>query len=248
MMKYKIMCVLLIAAMTLGLLGGCSSTVDEMSEQPKQPTNYEQLDGTMLDGTIKDDTVATTTVDLSNTYMTRYGEVNQITAPVFTFSYPAGWEIESEEVSQLSEQVTLSNERGATIVFINIHGSIGAGSAIVYSQIEVSKIADSIFIPGYVQATDYSDLGEFMVAQLKTIGTMNTTTDTDFVSVKDGSISYAVLPESMAGVHAINKPYFLDLAFEYAGNTIFVASAPDGQFTPQEEAEVISILSSFRNG
>ena len=146
----------------------------------------------------------------------------------------------------MSEWVTLSNDRGATVDFINIHHDVSGGSSILYHEVEASKVADSKFVPGYVQATNYSNLGKFMVAELKIVGTMDAAIDSDFVPVEDGTISYAVLPESYAGLHTVNSPYFMDLAFQYSGNTLFVASPPGGQFTPQEEKEVIEILSSFR--
>lgn len=38
---------------------------------------------------------------------------------------------------------------------------------------EISKVASSQFVPGFVQATDHSSLGEFMVARIKTIGKLN---------------------------------------------------------------------------
>ena len=34
-------------------------------------------------------------------------------------------------------------------------------------RVEVSKAKDSSFMPGYVQATDRTDLGTFMVAKLE---------------------------------------------------------------------------------
>ena len=134
-----------------------------------------------------------------------------------------------------------------SIDFINLHQKdIGGGSAVHYSELEVSKIADSDFVPGYVQAEDYSGLGKFMVAELKKIGEMDAISDSDFVPVENGTVSYAVLPESSAGVQIVNSAYYMDLAFFYSANVMFVAFAPDGQFTQQEETEVIAILSSFR--
>ena len=87
---------------------------------------------------------------------------------------------------------------------------------------------------------------EFMVAELKEIGTMDTTSDSDFIPVENGAVSYAVLPESSAGEQIVNSAYYMDLAFMYPTSVMFVASAPDGQFTPQEKADAIAILSSFR--
>ena len=134
-----------------------------------------------------------------------------------------------------------------SIDFINLHqNNIGGGSAVLYSELEVSKVADSEFVPGYVQAEDYSNLGKFMVAELKEIGTMDTTSDSDFIPVENGAVSYAVLPESSAGEQIVNSAYYMDLAFMYPTSVMFVASAPDGQFTQQEKADAIAILSSFR--
>ena len=185
--------------------------------------------------------------ELSHTYTTRFGEINAVTSPAFSFDYPDEWNIIKEDVTQTSEWVTLSNERGVSIDFINLHqNNIGGGSAVLYSELEVSKVADSEFVPGYVQAEDYSDLGKFMVAELKEIGTMDTTSDSDFIPVENGAVSYAVLLESSAGEQIVNSAYYMDLAFMYPTSVMFVASAPDGQFTPQEKADAIAILSSFR--
>lgn len=228
---------LLILSMILGLFSGCSSS-NETKKDQNEPTTNEDLT-----------TISLSEVELNHTYTTRFEEVNSVTYPAFSFDYSDNWSITKEEVTPSSEWVTLSNERGVTIDFINIHEkNIGGGSTTFYKEVEVSKIADSSFVPGYVQATDYSDLGKFMVAELKTVGTMDVMTDTDFVPVEDGTVSYAVLPESSIGKHTINSLYYMDLAFWYSGNTLLVASAPDGQFTAQEEKEVIAILSSFRDG
>ena len=172
--------------------------------------------------------------ELSHTYVTRFGEINAVTYPAFSFNYPDGWSVTKEDVTAWVEKVKA------------LHPDIGGGSAVLYSELEVSKVADSEFVPGYVQAEDYSDLGKFMVAELKEIGTMDTTSDSDFIPVENGAVSYAVLPESSAGEQIVNSAYYMDLAFMYPTSVMFVASAPDGQFTPQEKADAIAILSSFR--
>lgn len=226
------------------LLTSCgNSDTNERQDATASSDNVETITDTIDKPTPK-----VSEVDLVHTYTTRFEEVNLVTYPAFSFGYSDNWSVTKEDVTPTSEWVTLSNERGATIDFINIHEkSIGGGSAVVYTEVEVSKVADSNFTPGYVQATDYSDLGKFMVAELKTVGTMDTMTDKDFVPVEDGSVSYAVLPESSIGQHTVNSAYYMDLAFWYSGNTLLLASAPDGQFEPQEEKEVIAILSSFRD-
>lgn len=96
--------------------------------------------------------------ELSHTYVTRFGEINAVTYPAFSFNYPDGWSVTKEDVTAISEWVTLSNERGVSIDFINLHQKdIGGGSAVLYSELEVSKVADSEFVPGYVQAEDYDE-------------------------------------------------------------------------------------------
>lgn len=185
--------------------------------------------------------------ELEHTYVTRFGKVNAVTYPAFSFDYPDGWSITKEDVTSSSEWVTLSNERGVTIDFINLHQKdIGGGSAVLYSKIEVSKVANSDFVPGCVQAEDYSSLGKFMIAEQKQIGIMDAANDSDFIPVENGAVSYAVLPETSAGEQIVSSAYYMDLAFWYSANVMFMASAPDGQFTPQEKTEVIAVLSSFR--
>lgn len=78
-----------------------------------------------------------------------------------------------------------------------------------------------------------------------------TTTDSDFTRV-DGDIFYAVLPkdeiEKYDGVYQSVGllGYYDTFSFDYPTPYLFVAESPDGQFTEEEEAEAISILSSLR--
>ena len=66
-------------------------------------------------------------------------------------------------------------------------------------KVDISEITKSDFNAGYVQATDYSNLGKFMVSKLHVIGQLDMKNDADFTDV-DGSISYALLPQSMSGI------------------------------------------------
>ena len=114
------------------------------------------------------------------------------------------------------------------------------------TRIELSAVADSQFIPGYVDARNYADLGKFVVAETKITGTMDMLTESDFVDT-DGAVSYAVLPESSTGIEETsNLPMFIQNTFWYSGYVSFVAETPDGQFTEDEQKEVTAILSSFR--
>ncbi|MDD3339769.1 MAG: hypothetical protein PHS82_13040 [Lachnospiraceae bacterium] len=188
---------------------------------------------------------------LSNTYCTKFGEVNAITYPQFIFDYPNNWTVTQEEVTQTGENVTLANERGAEIKFTHIGGVAegtldSGGSTTDMSRVEVSSIADASFTPNYVQATDYSSLGKFVVAKLKTTGYLDMISGSDFTDV-DGATSYAVLPESRLGTDdAVRQVFETEFAFWYSDYISLIANAPDGQFTEQEELEVQQILTSFR--
>lgn len=193
----------------------------------------------------------TETFSLNNTYTTRFSEINAITYPNFSWDYPDNWTVSQEEVTQTSETVTLTNERGITIKFSHIggvaEGQLGGGSGSYMRRVEVSKIADSNFVPGYVQATEYSSLGTFVVAELATTGELDMQTDSDFTEVTD-NVSYAVVPESMLGIRDdITGVFEGEFAFWYSDYISFIASSPDNTFSETEEQEVIEILSSFRN-
>ncbi len=196
-----------------------------------------------------DERKATTlAVELNNTYTTRFEEVNAVTYPPFVFDYPNGWTVSKENVTPEAELVTLTNDRGARITYSYIGiKNPGGNSAVLMEQIDVSKVADANFVPGSVQATDYSDLGKFMVAKLKVIGSLDMTADSEYSEV-DGGVSYAVLPETYIGVHSgiRDLSFLIDFSFWYAGNVALIATAPEDGFTEQEEKEVIAVLSSFR--
>lgn len=243
MKKSKKICLIFIFAMILALSSGCTNATKTDEAQDKTVADNQSAITADPEKKSAQEAEVLKEPELNHTYTTRLGEINAITYPAFSF----GWYAIKEDVTSTWEWVTLSNERGVTVDFINIHQKdIGGGSAVLYTEIEVSKVVDSAIIPGYVQATDYSNLGKFMVAELKATDTMDTINDTNFVPVEDGAVSYAVLPESTSGEQIVNSAYYMDLAFWYSGNTMFVAFAPDGQFTPQEEKEVIAILSSFK--
>lgn len=190
-------------------------------------------------------------LELNNTYQTKFGDTNMVTFPKFAFDFPSVWNIE-EEVTTDGEIVTISNERGVKITYSHISGvpvgkdAIG-GSSVFMTRVEASKVAESSFVPSYVQATDYSNLGKFVVAQLKVTGELDMKVDSDFKEV-DGSIAYAVIPESLLGIDEdVRNPYCIEYGFKYGDGISFIAEAPENGFTKQEESVVIEILKSFRN-
>lgn len=188
-------------------------------------------------------------INLSNEYSTRFGEVNAVTYPKFTFNYPDNWSVSQEEVAADREIVILQNDNRSEVVFSNFHFAKDfnfSSSHTVMGRVEISKVEESQFTPSYVQSTDYSHLGDFMVAKLKTTGTMNMQTDSDFEDV-DGDVSYAVLPitEDKTTANATG-PYEGEFSFWYAGHTSFIGRGNGKDFTNTEQQEVIAILNSFR--
>lgn len=113
---------------------------------------------------------------------------------------------------------------------------------------EISKVGDSEFVPGFPAGTntDYSSLGSFMVAKVHLVGEMDSKLDSDYNATD--SEFFAVVPASYEGEREFQgQAGFVDeFSFEYPTPYAFIAEAPDGQFTPEEEKEVIEILKSFK--
>ena len=234
-MKNKKICILVILVLTMTLFSGCSNSIENKSEQ---------------NGPMEDENLAIISAEeLSNTYTTRFSDVNQITAPTFTFSYPDGWSIESETVDPTSEEVILSNPSGVTVTYWNFGGMRDlTGPTREINEVTVEQVADASFIPGTIQATDYSDLGRFMVAKIEIIGQYDTYSGGDYTPVENGSVRYALLPKDQAGeTQECIIPLLPTFSFWYGGHISMIANSPSGEFTEQEEKEIVAILSSFRD-
>lgn len=201
------------------------------------------------DNTANMQTPTISKVELNNTYTTRFGEVNQITYPAFSFDYPDTWTVISEEVTTSSEIVKLMNDTGVTITYWNFGEmrDLTGPTRDIYS-VDVTKVADASFIPNSVQETDYSDLGKFMVAKLKDTGEHDTFDSNESQEVQNKRVRYALLPESEAGEQEeclkVGLPTF---SFWYGSHISLIATTPNKDFTEQEEKEVIAILASFRD-
>lgn len=187
-----------------------------------------------------------------NTYVTRYSEQNAISCPVFQFDYPSGWDIQSEEMSDgidnpIEEKVVLVNDRGVTVTYWDCSRTLGGYSRSVVKA-EILKVDDSEFVPGFPAGTntDYSSLGSFMVAKVHLVGEMDPKLDSDYNATD--SEFFAVVPAFYEGEREFQgQAGFVDeFSFEYPTPYAFIAEAPDGQFTPEEEKEVIEILKSFK--
>lgn len=203
-------------------------------------------------GTKKQDTLINENnkenVLLDRAYITRFSDVNEITYPKFVFNYPSNWKVVNESVDEFGESVTIRNEDGNEILYthMNVADNVNLStSASTMLKVDVSEISDSKFNPSYVQANDYSDLGSFMVSKLHVVGQLDMQVDSDFEEI-DGSISYALLPQSMSGIKDdVRGPFNSEFYFNYGGRISMVCT-PETQLNEEEEYEVVEILKSFR--
>lgn len=182
------------------------------------------------------------TIELCNTYTTQFAEVNKVTFPTFKFDYPSNWNIVSESVDSQSERVELSNDGGVTIRYEYIVPAYAYGGMSIENEVENIKVADSNFIAGYAQTEDYSDLGKFMIAKVKTISIQDLKNEPEPIPVESNEYYYALKPESESGVDTVDGNFIT--AFWYDGLLQFMADIPEN-FSAKEEQEVIDILSSF---
>ena len=109
----------------------------------------------------------------------------------------------------------------------------GNGSAVA-ELVDVERVADSSFVPSYVQANDHSDLGSF--------GVVRATLRVDGV---DNGTVYAVIPDA-----ALKNPSYMDMgsglpAFDYSSWISFTCMTSE-ELDKQTEQEVIAILASFK--
>jgi len=172
----------------------------------------------------------TNNIELSNTYITQFGKINSVAYPSFAFNYSDDWTIVSEEVTPESERVEITNETGIILTYQYIVPAYAYGNMSVAMDVETLKVANSSFIPSFAQRTDYSDLGDFVVAKIQ-----YTQSDSDY-------FYYAIMPESECGSRSKDGNFIA--AFEYDGLLQFMAET-SRPLTPEEEQEVIAILASF---
>ena len=198
----------------------------------------------------KSDLEWTGTGEKWKSYVTRYGEVNAVTCPTFQFDIPRGWNITTEEVDTdmtgvFDEHVVITNERGATVSYYDCTGELGGDSRVMLKG-KITKVADSNFIPSYVQAEDFSNLGKFIVAKVEIVGELWMDSDSDYEEV-DGATFYAVVPETYIGEREfVGQAGNIDeFSFDYPSPYAFIAEAPNGEFTQKEEKQVVEILESF---
>lgn len=163
-----------------------------------------------------------------NTYTTKLTESAGTAVPIFSFDYPKNWEIAYEEVSGNEiEMVEVVNENGIVIEYTYMVGSKYFGNPRYTSDVDISKKADSKFVPGYAVTNNYSHLGEFAVVEVKT----------------DSETYYAVKPVSECDRNSLDANFVR--GFWYDGLLVFSVEIPE-KITQKEMQEIIDILSSFR--
>ena len=181
-------------------------------------------------------------------YATKYADVNNVTYPHFYFMYNEDFSVTNHDCDMDEEQIVFSNDRGTTITYTNYslpESFVPTGSQASMSKIEVTKVDDANFVPGYVQATSYADLGSFVVAKCQEIGTMNMQTDSDFTDIENGHVFYALLPQSALGIHETNYTGDMEFSFFYGGFVSVLAQSKDNTYTKQEEQDIIDILKAI---
>ena len=264
MMLRKPIAVIIISIIILSILSACGKTDSEPTNasenstiateittqiETQEPTTEATQEPTTIEPT-QAPTDEEKAVDLTQSYTTKYRDANSVEYPKFTFDYPDNWTVTQEDVTSDREIVTLTNSEGAEVTFStyfygkDFNFSYGAS---VFGRVEVTEADGSQFVPSTVQGTDHSDLGEFMVAKLHQTGVMYITNgDSDYRDI-DGETEYAVIPKSEVGTKTeLSGHYEGEFAFWYNAFVSFIGRDTNGDFTEQEQQEVISILNSFR--
>ena len=215
---------------------GSAPTSDEGSAQDSAPAvqQPESTEGSAEEEKDEEATSEPVVVNLTDSYTTRFSEVSEITYPAFTFQYPgSGWAVVDESVAASGEHVSVENVRNGAEVSYQHWGSYPSGSAVA-ELVDVERVADSSFVPSYVQANDHSDLGSF--------GVVRATLRVDGV---DNGTVYAVIPDA-----ALKNPSYMDMgsglpAFDYSSWISFTCMTSE-ELDKQTEQEVIAILASFK--
>lgn len=253
----KFLYTLLIAIMAVSILAACGISADQSDNQRAESSQkVARAEERQTEKAAKSTTEAPKEdpIDLSHAYSTKFAEKMAVTYPDFVIRYPDGWTLSDNAVDTeaISEAFTLTSKNGAKIFFNHLSigdGSYGSKAASV--KVEISKIADSSFVPGVIQDTDLSDLGSFAVMKVKTTKRImyhgDGTEESESIDMPDSKCAYAVLPESKAGDMDCNQPDMIQLAFDYGDPISLVAYPPEkGGFTDQDMKEAIAILRSFK--
>lgn len=206
---------------------------EEVYEQAQEQAEEAQEDA--------EEELAVSDVDLSNTIVTSFEEVNLVTFPEFAISYPDNWQLANKNVTEASEVIMLkSKDTDAAVEFSYI---TNIGSAPQEPTVEdIERVYSSEFVPTGVQGTDHRDLGDFMVAEVE----LEYPASSPYKPKgSDDRTFYAVIPEKAMKDHSLISAPEGAPAFSYSG-FISVYTEADEDASWETKAEIIAILSSFR--
>ena len=206
--------------------------------------------------------ISTTTVTKNQNSMyknvceTQRAHKYKLTAPIFSFNYPDNWTINEQTLNDSGEEIiSIKNERGVVIRFVETATADGFsatnyGGGYRLEEAKLTSVKPSTFVPGKIQGSDFSSLGEFTVAKMEVYGYYDMLSQTGELIEYDGGTMYAVVPKSYATGNSDIKQYkgkgYWDvLSWKYPAPVAIIATSPDGTFTTQEEKEVVNILSTF---
>lgn len=203
---------------------------------------------------------------LTQNFVSTYGEEDGFSSDVYHIDYPNNWTLkyhdkntckidggEMETLTPINETFTLENKRGVKITFINglQEGVLGYIQHEMWN-IKIDKMVDTQFVPEYPvedgEPEDLSYLGRFVVGKVSITGAI---TDGGYSeeTYDDPIVFYTIMPKDtlskedlrvQAGIHD-------EFIFGYGTYLYLLADSPEGNFTKQEEKEVVKILSSFRH-
>lgn len=266
--------VLLLALLTgsLAVLAGCGAEKKEavlvetetpapveteiIEEKPTEARNKENPPETEIKESEAETEVVPVEVVLSNTYQSRFGEVNGVGAHRFCWDYPDNWTVTTETVGNgtepVMEMVELQNDRGSTITYMDFT-QFGDGYGNTYYNI-MSEIVEP---SGFQPMTDMDDDGEpdadygnIVIAKGKIIGEMESDVDEDMIPTDSGGEFYAIMSDKNIGLQEwINGEggLFETYSFVYPiEHFSLIAQPADGTFTDTEREEVLRVLESFR--
>ncbi|MBQ6936721.1 MAG: hypothetical protein IJN49_09265, partial [Clostridia bacterium] len=180
----------------------------------------------------------------------------KLTAPIFSFNYPDNWTINEQTFKDLGEEIiSIKNERGVVIRFVETATADGFsaanyGGGYRLEEAKLTSVKPATFMPGKIQGSDFSSLGEFTVAKMEVYGYYDMLSQTGELIEYDGGTMYTVVPKSYVSEHSgikqyKGKGYWDVLSWKYPAPVAIIATSPDGTFTTQEEKEIVNILSTF---
>ncbi len=215
-------------------------------------------------------------VILNHTCFTKDALINIVESYVYSFAYPDNWTIiqevvpvatykREEAVGPLYEGITIANARGVEIQYVSLNPRhIGEWLGDTYYTVNVTEVSSSLLeTPPRDDDYDSVYMPKYIVAKIDIVEML--TENSSFDNIKVGDTYYAVIPSDFlrqwGRARSCEYEGLSLMYFDYTyytkhelddissmGGFAFFAMAPDGQFSEQEEREVVTILESFQGG